>query len=158
MLNKPHILTIKIFSTGDLPTHESLDALFTDSVYNLSLLSVEAVPMRFDGNGLVPVETPPTVRPEPIAAKTKSSPAPKVKGDKTPKEIKFEPGSDAEKVWRLIDTGPARTSTQIREVLGLGSNIVNTTIYRLKKAGMIRPMSHKAINGSELYTPTRLDK
>ena len=49
------------------------------------------------------------------------------------------------------------TSTQIREKLGLGSNIVNTTVYRLKKAGMVRPMSHSAPNGDTLYTSTEWD-
>ena len=49
------------------------------------------------------------------------------------------------------------TSTQIRETLGLGSNIVNTTVYRLKGAGMIRPMSYNAPNGDTLYTGTNSD-
>ena len=155
MLNRPHLLTVKIFSTGDLPTPEALEALFGDSNYNLSLLSVDAMPMRFDGNGLVPVKAPPAPKEQPVAETPKSSPVPK--GKKPSKEIRFEPGSDAEKVWLLLKDGPALTSTQIREQLNLGSNIVNTTVYRLKNAGMIRPMSYNASNGDTLYTSTAHD-
>jgi hypothetical protein len=73
------------------------------------------------------------------------------------KVIHFEEGSDPHKIWEFIRGNMAMTSTQIREKLNLGSNIVNTTIYRLKKAGMIRPMSHTAPNGDTLYTSTEFD-
>ena len=74
------------------------------------------------------------------------------------KGISFTEGSDPEKIWQLIRSSAAMTSTQIREKTGLGSNIVNTTVYRLKNAGMIRPMSHNAPNGDTLYTSTEWDQ
>ena len=113
--------------------------------------------MEFDGTGLVPVKAPAEPpKAKIVEPKVKSSPAPK--GKKGGIEIRFEQGSDAEKVWLLLRDGPALTSTQIRETLNLGSNIVNTTVYRLKGAGMIRPMSYNAPNGDTLYTGTNSDK
>lgn len=156
MLNKPHIITIKVFATGTLPTNDQLEALFGHQTdFNLALLAVETMPMKFDGNGLVPIKSPPPPKEEPAAEPKKSSPAPKVAAPK--KVIHFEPGSDAEKIWLLLRDGAALTSTQVREKLGLASGIVNTTIYRLKGAGMIRPMSYNAPNGDTLYTTTHLD-
>ena len=154
MLNKPHILTIKVFTVGDVPPLEAINAMLGNSDYNMSLLSVTATPMHFDGTGLVPAKT--QAEPEeakPVKPKAKSSPASKP----GKKEIHFEPGSDAERIWHLIRDGAALTSTQVREKLNLQSGIVNTTLYRLKNAGMIRPMSHTAINGDTLYTTTHLD-
>jgi hypothetical protein len=154
MINKPHIITIKAFIVGEPPTSEAIDALLGN--YSMSLLSVEATPMQFDGTGLVPVKAsaePPKAKA--VEPKAKSSPAPK--GKKGGIEIRFEQGSDAEKVWLLLRDGPALTSTQVREKLNLKSGIVNTTIYRLKNAGMIRPMSYNAPNGDTLYTSTHLD-
>jgi hypothetical protein len=156
MLNRPHILTIKLFATGDLPTLEMLNAMLEDSPHNLSLLSMDAMPMKFDGHGLVPIKAPPAPKEEPAAKAPKSSPAPKVPSSRKP--IHFEPGSATEKIWLMIDGGPAVTSTQVREKLNISSAIVNTTLYRLKNAGMIRPMSHTATNGDTLYTSTRHDK
>lgn len=156
MLNRPHIVTIKLFATGDLPTLEALNAMFEDSPYSLSLLSMDTMPMKFDGHGLVPIKAPPAAKEEPAPKAPKSSPAPKVRSPRKP--IHFEPGSATEKIWLMIDGGPAVTSTQIRERLDLSSAIVNTTLYRLKNAGMIRPMSHDAPNGDTLYTSTRHDK
>ena len=143
MLNKPHILTIKVFTVGDVPSPEAIDAMLGNTDYNLSLLSMEAVKEQ--------AATPKAKVAEP---KPKSSPALRPVGTKP---IVFTEGSDAEKVWILLRDGPGVTSTQIREKTGLTSGIVNTTIYRLKNAGMIRPMSHTAINGDTLYTTTHLD-
>jgi hypothetical protein len=154
MINKPHIITIKLFTTGNLPTNAELEAMLSQQCFNFSLLSVDLSPMRFDGVGLVPVRTQAEpAEAKPAKPKAKSSPDPKT----AKKEIHFEPGSDAEKIWHLLRDGAALTSTQVREKLNLKSGIVNTTIYRLKNAGMIRPMSHTAINGDTLYTTTHLD-
>ena len=155
MINKPHIITIKAFIIGEPPTSETIDALLGN--YSMWLLSMEATPMEFDGTGLVPVKAPAEPpKAKIVEPKVKSSPVPK--GKKGGIEIRFEQGSDAEKVWLLLRDGPALTSTQIRETLNLGSNIVNTTVYRLKGAGMIRPMSYNAPNGDTLYTGTNSDK
>ena len=54
MINKPHIITIKLFTTGNLPTNAELEAMLSQQCFNFSLLSVELSPMRFDGVGLVP--------------------------------------------------------------------------------------------------------
>jgi len=161
MINKPHIITIKAFLVGEPPTAETIDALLCN--HSMSLLSMEATPMEFDGNGLVPVKASAELtkakvvepKAKPVEAKAKAPQPPK--GKKVGIEIRFEQGSDAEKVWLLLRDGPALTSTQIRETLGLGSNIVNTTVYRLKGAGMIRPMSYNAPNGDTLYTGTNSD-
>jgi len=154
MINKPHIITIKLFTTGNLPTNAELEAMLSQQCFNFSLLSVDLSPMRFDGVGLVPVRTQAEpAEAKPAKPKAKSSPDPKT----AKKEIHFEPGSDAEKIWHLLRDGAALTSTQVREKLNLKSGIVNTTIYRLKNAGMIRPMSYNAPNGDTLYTTTHLD-
>ena len=153
----PYILTIKVFGSGTVSAtpkqiSELLSAIGT-------VVDVTSTPMTFDGDKLVPATPPAVVRaaaaPSAPAAKKAALPAPKVKKSGT--EIRFEQGSDAEKVWFLLRDGPALTSTQIRETLGLGSNIVNTTVYRLKGAGMIRPMSYNAPNGDTLYTGTNSD-
>jgi hypothetical protein len=137
MINKPHIITIKLFTTGNLPTNAELEAMLSQQCFNFSLLSVELAPMRFDGIGLVPVRAPtPTVETKPKAAppapKKPSSPAPK------PRAVNFVSGSDADRIWQLIRNNDGITSTELREQLELGSGPVNTTIYRLRKADMIR--------------------
>ena len=148
MINKPHIITIKLFTTGNLPTNAELEAMLSQQCFNFSLLSVDLSPMRFDGVGLVPVRT---VVPAHSIAKTTpavlvvpSSPAPDKAAPKR-RELRFVSGSDADRVWQLIRNNDGLTSSELREQLELASGPVNTTIYRLKKALLIR------IKGSGKY-------
>lgn len=176
-LFSPNIISIKIFSAGPVKvTPQQLAELLAPIG---TLVDMTATSMVFDGTALVPapadtvtITPPPSTAPTaPItkaatgtkggkkaAAKVASPKQPKEKAaDEAPKTITFTPGSDPEKIWHLIRSGTALTSTQIREKLSLGSNIVNTTVYRLKNAGMIRPMSYNAPNGDTLYTSTEWD-
>lgn len=169
--NTPTLITIKLLASAAPSVKDVQTALAPFG----TTLQYEAVNLVFNGNGLVPAPTvvAPAEKPAaaPAAEKTKApTKARKVQNDQavtrgrnkveqptTAKAISFTPGSDPEKIWDLIRTSAAMTSTQIREKLGLGSNIVNTTVYRLKNAGMIRPMSHNAPNGDTLYTSTEWD-
>jgi len=171
--NTPCIISIKLLAST-APNVKDVQAALSGFG---TTLQYEAVNLVFDGNGLVPAPVAATpaaapATPAQAAAPVKKggrkpgAPTPKVttkaKPDtavdtSAPKAITFEAGSDPERIWTLIRGGMSMTSTQIREKLGLGSNIVNTTIYRLKKAGMIRPMSHNAPNGDTLYTSTEWD-
>lgn len=174
-LFNPNILSIKLFSAGPVKvTPQQLAELLAPVG---TIVEVTATPMVFDGNALVPAAAeaaPVAVTAPPVQAaapkkeanrkvKAEAAPSKKAKAKAEPsdakqtKAITFTPGSDPEKIWQLIRTSTAMTSTQIREKLGLGSNIVNTTVYRLKNAGMIRPMSHNAPNGDTLYTSTEWD-
>ena len=173
----PTLITIKLLASASTPNIKDVQAALTE--FGL-MLSYEANHLVFDGNSLVPapaVVPVATVAPVQAAAPVKkggrkpgSGPVkvkapvpqdmlPKVIHAEAPdgKTINFEEGSDPHKIWQFIRTNASMTSTQIREKLGLGSNIVNTTIYRLKKAGMVRPMSHNAPNGDTLYTSTEWD-
>lgn len=176
--NSPALITLKMLSVNGAPNIKDVQAALTP--YGI-VMQYEANNLVFDGNALVPapVHIPAAAQPAPAPQVQAASPAkkggrkpgaptpkvtttPKAKAateeqDTAPKAITFEVGSDPEKIWHLIKQGPALTSTQIREKLALGSNIVNTTIYRLKKAGMIRPMSYNAPNGDTLYTSTEWD-
>ena len=173
--NTPTMISIKLLAVGSAPNVKDVQAALASFG---NVLQYEAVALMFDGNGLVPT---PTVATPPVATQAPAVPAKKggrkpgaapikvtpegkrVKETKPteasgdPKPINFESGSGPDRIWQLIRKGPALTSTQIRETLGLDSNIVNTTVYRLKKAGMVRPMSHTAINGDTLYTSTEWD-
>ena len=148
MINKPHIITIKLFTTGNLPTNAELEAMLSQQCFSFSLLSVELSPMRFDGVGLVPVRT--VVPPHSIAKTAAhalvvpSSPALDKAAPKR-RELRFVSGSDADRVWQLIRNNDGITSSELREQLELESGPVNTTIYRLKKAMLIR------IKGSGKY-------
>jgi hypothetical protein len=152
-----NIIDIKVLVTGTIPTQDELDSLLRPLG---NVLSCQVVPMIYDGKSLIPApvntaKVEAEMAAERAATKKKSSPDPKP--TTTKKQIHFEPGSDAEKIWVLLRDGAALTSTQVREKLNLKSGIVNTTIYRLKNAGMIRPMSYNAPNGDTLYTSTHLD-
>jgi len=148
MINKPHIITIKLFTTGNLPTNAEIETLLSAEKFNFSLLSVDLSPMRFDGVGLVPVRTVvpahSIAQTAPDALTKPSSPAPK-KGAPKLRELRFVSGSDADRVWQLIRNNDGLTSSELREQLELASGPVNTTIYRLKKAMLIR------IKGSGKY-------
>lgn len=175
--NTPVLVSIKLLAVSGAPSIKDVQAALSSFG---SVLQYEASHLVFNGNALVPApvatETPTAASaPTPVVAKkggrkpgagpvkVKAQPAtPKAEpaaeqADQAGKPINFEEGSDPAKIWTLIRTSPAMTSTQIREKLGLGSNIVNTTIYRLKKAGMVRPMSYAATNGDTLYTSTEWD-
>lgn len=176
--NSPALITLKMLSVNGAPNIKDVQAVLAP--YGI-VMQYEANNLVFNGNALVPApvhipEAPqaaaaPTVQtaspakkggrkpgsPTPKVTTTPKAKAAPVEEDTAPKAITFEAGSDPERIWHLIKQGPALTSTQIREKLALGSNIVNTTIYRLKKAGMIRPMSHNAPNGDTLYTSTEWD-
>lgn len=173
--NTPALITLKMLSVSGAPSIKDVQAVLAP--YGI-VMQYEANNLVFDGNGLVPApihipEAPQTAAAAPTvaAAPTKKGGrkpgahpvkvSPKAKAapstDSGPKAITFESGSDPEKIWQFIRTNVSMTSTQIREKLGLGSNIVNTTIYRLKKAGMVRAMSHTAPNGDTLYTSTEFD-
>lgn len=174
----PTLITIKLLASASAPSIKDVQAALAD--FGI-MLAYEANHLIFDGNSLVPAPVAASVVP---AAAPAQAAAPAKKGGRKPgsgpvkakapkpaeelpnivhaespdgKVINFEEGSDPHKIWTLIRTSPAMTSTQIREKLGLGSNIVNTTIYRLKKAGMVRPMSYNAPNGDTLYTSTEWD-
>jgi hypothetical protein len=178
--NTPTLITIKILASTAPSVKDVQEALAPFG----TTLQYEAVNLVFNGTALVPAPAPTAgsaAAPTPAASgtpapstgkkggrkpgptKVASPSTPKAEKAKQPaaeagpKTIGFTPGSDPEKIWQLIRTGPAMTSTQIREKLGLGSNIVNTTVYRLKNAGMIRPMSYNATNGDTLYTSTEWD-
>jgi hypothetical protein len=168
----PHILTIKVFSSGPIGvTPKQLSELLSSIG---PIVDITATPMTFDGDKLVPTVAAPIEEAAPAApVKVKAKSKPKDKAptarsaqaaqvasraaSKDTKPISFTEGSDPEKIWHLIRNSMSMTSTQIREKLDLQSGIVNTTIYRLKGAGMIRPMSHKAPNGDTLYTSTEWD-
>jgi len=174
----PTIITIKLLAST-APNVKDVQAALTEFG---TTLQYEAVNLVFNGTGLVPAPSPVPVKQDapvqaaapakkggrkpgaaPIKVKAKATgdeeTLPKVIHAESPdgKVINFEEGSDPHKIWEFIRNNVAMTSTQIREKLGLGSNIVNTTIYRLKKAGMIRPMSYTAPNGDTLYTSTEFD-
>ena len=164
----PNVLTINILVTGAMKqTPQEL----TDLLSPLgAILNVSSTPMVFDGTALVPApaEAPAAVEaispaPKPNKEKARKAQAAqatkRAKDNKAdePKPITLAEGSNPERIYSLIRSGPALTSTQIREKLKLDSNVVNTTVYRLKGAGMIRPMSHNAPNGDTLYTSTEWD-
>jgi hypothetical protein len=173
----PTIVTIKILAST-APNVKEVEASLAQFG---SMLQYEAVNLVFDGNSLIPapintakVEAEMAeerkvkrggIKPEKhrdAVRKAQVSQAAKRAQDKRnagePKPINLEEGSNPERIFSLIRSGPAVTSTQIREKLGLDSNIVNTTVYRLKNAGMIRPMSYNAPNGDTLYTSTEFDR
>jgi hypothetical protein len=174
----PTIVTIKILAST-APNVKEVEASLAKFG---TMLQYEAVNLVFDGSSLVPAPVPvipSTPAPAAVEPKTKRggikpekhrdavrkaqvSQAAKRAQDKRnagePKPINLEEGSNPERIYSLIRGGPAVTSTQIREKLGLDSNIVNTTVYRLKNAGMIRPMSYNAPNGDTLYTSTEYDR
>jgi hypothetical protein len=165
----PTIITIKLLA-ATAPNVKEVEASLAQFG---SILQYEAVNLVFDGNALVPApvaiagsnQNDAAISPAPKANKEKArkvqaAQATKRAKDKQPAEskaINLEEGSNPERIFSLIRSGPALTSTQIREKLGLNSNVVNTTVYRLKHAGMIRPMSHNAPNGDTLYTSTEWD-
>jgi hypothetical protein len=169
--NTPTLITIKLLAST-APSVKDVQAALAPFG---TTLQYEAVNLVFNGNGLVPSPTVAAPAENPAAAPAPEKPkapskARKVENEQAvsrgrkkaeapaaPKPISFTEGSDPEKIWQLIRTSSAMTSTQIREKLGLGSNIVNTTVYRLKNAGMIRPMSYNAPNGDTLYTSTEWD-
>ena len=170
----PHILTIKVFSSGPIGvTPKQLTELLASVG---PIVDITATPMTFDGDKLVPTVAAPIEEASPAApvrvkakaqTKDKASPARSAQAaqaaarsaasKKVTKPITFTEGSDPEKIWHMIRNSVSMSSTQIREKLNLNSSIVNTTIYRLKGAGMIRPMSHNAPNGDTLYTSTEWD-
>ena len=165
----PHILTIKIFSTG--PAKASTKDLADHMMQFGTLVDVSVTPMKFDGMSLVPDAPPAAAAPvENAPAKkvvTKAAPttakAPKAKKDAKepttgPKVISFAPGSDPERIWHLIQNSYGITSSQIREQLELGSNIVNTTIYRLKNAGMAKVLDAPGASGDMQYTSTEWEQ
>lgn len=178
--NTPTIITIKLLA-ATAPNVKDVQALLAPIG---TTLQYEAVNLVFDGNGLVPAPVAGvTPTPAPVETKTKRGGikpekqrevARKVQASQAAKRakekqsnsgeaaegklIEFAPGRAPDRIWKLIRQGPALTSTQIREKLELDSNIVNTTIYRLKAAGMIRPMSYNAPNGDTLYTSTEWDQ
>lgn len=163
--HNPILITIKILAH----TPPFVKGITEDLSKYGSVMHYEATPLTLEGNSLVPAPVstaglPAAEKQDPPKAAPKEKPKVKstpklavVEEADVPKTITFAAGSDPEKIWHLLRDGPAATSTQIREKLGLGSNIVNTTIYRLKKAGMVRPMSYNAPNGDTLYTGTNLD-
>jgi len=167
--NTPTIITIKLLAATAPSVKDVREALAQFG----SILQYEAVNLVFDGNALVPAPvaiagsnqndasiSPALKSNKDKARKAQGAQATKRAKDKQPAEskaINLEEGSNPERIFSLIRSGPALTSTQIREKLGLNSNVVNTTVYRLKNAGMIRPMSHNAPNGDTLYTSTEWD-
>lgn len=176
MTTNPTLITIKLLAMGSVPDNQQIEEALRSFG---ALLQVQTDKLVFDGTSLVAARVEPVVEavPAPSAApikkggrkpgsppikitKTRVMEAPAEEKSSTPGEVKpinFEAGSGPDRIWQLIRSGPALTSTQVRENLKLDSNIVNTTIYRLKKAGMVRPMSHTAINGDTLYTSTEWD-
>ena len=165
----PHILTIKIFSAG--PAKATAKEIADHMMQFGTLVDVSVTPMKFDGMSLVPDAAPATAAPvESAPAKkvvTKAAPttakAPKAKKDAKepttgPKVISFAPGSDPERIWHLIQNSYGITSSQIREQLELGSNIVNTTIYRLKNAGMAKVLDVPGAGGDMQYTSTEWEQ
>ena len=181
-LNNPSLITIKILAVGGAPSVKDVTAALSQFG---SVMQYEAANLVFDGNGLVPAPAPdvglpasispaPTVKakkggikPEKqheVVRKVQAAQATKrakekqeAKDDGEPKPINLAEGSNPHKIFEFIRAKSSCTSTQIREGLGLDSNIVNTTVYRLKGAGMIRPMSYNAPNGDTLYTSTEYD-
>jgi hypothetical protein len=166
--NTPTLITIKLLASS-APSIKDVQAALAEFG---TTLQYDAVNLVFNGSGLVPAPTAVAEKPAAPAAEKAKAPSKarkaqhdqavsratkKAEKSETPKPISFSEGSDPHKIWQLIRTSPAMTSTQIREKLGLGSNIVNTTVYRLKNAGMIRPMSYNAPNGDTLYTSTEWD-
>ena len=165
----PHILTIKIFSAG--PAKATAKELADHMMQFGTLVDVSVTPMKFDGMSLVPdgtpadappVESAPPKKVAPKAAPTTAK-APKAKKDAKepttgPKVISFAPGSDPERIWHLIQNSYGITSSQIREQLELGSNIVNTTIYRLKNAGMAKVLDAPGASGDMQYTSTEWEQ
>ena len=168
----PTLITIKILAST-APNVKDVQAALAQFG---TTLQYEAVGLVFNGTGLVPSsvavpaasEAPQAVPSVKKGGRKPGAPKIEVTGEGkrkaqeattegSGKPISFEAGSDPAKIWALIRSGRSMTSTQIREKLGLGSNIVNTTVYRLKKAGMVRPMSHSAPNGDTLYTSTEWD-
>ena len=164
----PHILTIKIFSAG--PAKATAKEIADHMMQFGTLVDVSVTPMRFDGMSLVPDETPadaPSVEsapPKKVAPKTVAPVAKAPKGKKAAKEvngpklISFAPGSDPERIWHLIQNSYGITSSQIREQLELGSNIVNTTIYRLKNAGMAKVLDAPGASGDMQYASTEWEQ
>ena len=180
--NTPCLVTIKLLAVSGAPVTKDVAAALAQFG---TVMQYEAANLVFDGNALVPAPSP--VAAAPVNPPTPAAPKPKVKvggikpdkqreairnaqaaqaarraKDKReettePKPINLAEGSNPERIFNLIRSGPALTSTQIRETLSLDSNVVNTTVYRLKHAGMIRPMSHNAPNGDTLYTSTEWD-
>jgi len=164
----PHIMTIKIFSAG--PVNATSKEL-AESVARLgTLVDVSVTPMKFDGMSLVP-DVAPVAAPkaEATAAKVEVRKAPVAspkapKGKKEakpvdgPKVIAFAAGSDPERIWHLIQNSYGITSSQIREQLELGSNIVNTTIYRLKNAGMAKVLDAPGAGGDMQYASTEWEQ
>lgn len=180
-VNNPALITIKLLAVSGAPSVKDVTAAL--SQFGV-VMQYEAANLVFDGNALVPapapVESAPTISPAPATKTKKGGIKPEKqhevvrrvqaaqatkrakekrepKEDSEPKPINLAEGSNPERIFNLIRSGPALTSTQIREKLGLDSNVVNTTVYRLKGAGMIRPMSHNAPNGDTLYTSTEWD-
>jgi len=164
----PHILTIKIFSAG--PAKASTKDLADHMMQFGTLVDVSVTPMKFDGMSLVP-DVAPVAAPkaEATAAKVEVRKAPAAspkapKGKKEakpvggPKVIAFAAGSDPERIWHLIQNSYGITSSQIREQLELGSNIVNTTIYRLKNAGMAKVLDAPGAGGDMQYASTEWDQ
>jgi len=160
--NTPTIITIKLLA-ATAPSVKDVQAALTSFG---TVLQYEAANLVFDGNALVPVASSPAAVAAPVAApKAPAKAAPKApRKAAEPKEakeakdgkIQFEPGSGPDKVWQTIRCNMAMTSTELREKTGLNSNIVNTTIYRLKKAGMIRAMNRN--DGDTKYTSTEFDE
>ena len=179
-INNPCLVTIKFLAVGGAPNVKDVTAALAEFG---SVMQYEAANLVFDGNALVPAPAPDVGLP---AANSPAPTAPKAKkggikpekqkevvrrvqaeqamkrakekqqsGDAKP--INLAEGSNPARIFEFIRSGAAVTSTQIREKLGLDSNVVNTTVYRLKGAGMIRPMSHNAPNGDTLYTSTEWD-
>jgi hypothetical protein len=181
--NTPCLITIKLLAVSGAPVTKDVAAALAQFG---TVMQYEAANLVFDGNALVPAPSPVAPAPvNPTTSTQTAKPKVKVGGIKPdkqreairnaqaaqaarrakdkreeptePKPINLAEGSNPERIFNLIRSGPALTSTQIRETLGLDSNVVNTTVYRLKHAGMIRPMSHNAPNGDTLYTSTEWD-
>lgn len=179
-VNNPALITIKLLAVGGAPSVKDVTAAL--SQFGV-VMQYEAANLVFDGNALVPapspVETESTISPAPTAKPKKGGIKPekqkevvrrvqaaqavkraKDKADEAsgePKTINLTEGSNPARIFEFIRSKSSCTSTQIREGLGLDSNVVNTTVYRLKGAGMIRPMSYNAPNGDTLYTSTEWD-
>lgn len=163
--NVPSLITIKLLSSIPAPNiKEVQNALANFGV----VLQYEASNLMFDGNSLVPTPAEQAVAAEPSKRREDARKAAAAQGisrakqkreaaEKTTGPIKFEPGSGPDKVWQAIRNNGSLTSTEVREKTGLNSNIVNTTIYRLKQAGMIRKMEGHMSPDSR-YTSTEWDK
>lgn len=180
-VNNPALITIKMLAVGGAPSVKDVTAAL--SQFGV-VMQYEAANLVFDGNALVPapspVDTTPPISPALTETKAKKGgikpekhkevvrrvqaaqavkrakdKADEASGDAKP--INLTEGSNPARIFEFIRAKSSCTSTQIREGLGLDSNVVNTTVYRLKGAGMIRPMSYNAPNGDTLYTSTEWD-